>query len=67
MFQRHSVLGEEDFLVRMALLAMFVLSTLAAIYLLFVACREAKRLDRLAIETRARQQEEKAQKARAGQ
>ena len=65
MFQRHSVLGEEDFLMRMA--AMFVLSTLAAIYLLFVARREAKRLDRLAIETRAHQQEEKAQKARAGQ
>ena len=60
------LLGEEDFLVRMALLAMFALSTFAAIYLLLVARRESKKLERLAIETRARLQEEKAQKAQAG-
>lgn len=59
------LLGEEDFLVRMALLAMFALSTFAAIYLLLVARRESKKLERLAIETRARLQEEKAQKAQA--
>jgi len=60
------LLGEENFLVRMALLAMFALSTFAAIYLLLVARRESKKLERLAIETRARLQEEKAQKAQAG-
>ena len=60
------LLGEEDFLVRMALLAMFLLSTPAAAYLIIVSRRESKTLDRLAIEMRARQHEEKVEQTRAG-
>ena len=55
----------EDLIVRLSLLVMLALCTVTAIFLLVVARRERKRLDRLAIELRAAQQLEKAQKAAA--
>ena len=55
----------DDLVVRLSLLLMLVLCTTTAIVLLVIARRERKRLDRLAIEVRAAQQVEKAQKASA--
>ena len=57
------LLSEEAFIVRMALLVMLIVSVVLTIYLLVAARRERKRLDRLMIEMRALQQQEKAQKS----
>ena len=57
------LLPEEDFIVRIALLVMLVLCTIVSVYLLLVVRREVKELNRLTIETRAIQQQEKAGQA----
>ena len=57
------LLAEEAFIVRMALLLMLIVSVALTVYLLVAARRERKRLDRLTIEMRALQQQEKTQKS----
>ena len=57
------LLPEEAFIVRMALLVMLIISAVLTIYLLVAARRERQRLDRLTIEMRALQQQEKDQKS----
>ena len=51
------LLGEEDFVVRMALLGMFVLCTPLSVYLYLVTRKETRELDREAAKRRLEQQE----------
>ena len=56
--------GEEDFLVRIALLAMLITSTGLSLYLFWSARRETKELERKAIEIRAVMTQEKQARTR---